>query len=112
MPDTGTDIAIQWSRDVPGGQFAHQLRFDPMQTGADPRGVAMAALARFVCHVMVDEVPERGLVELYESLKDLYQFYSEKADEPRAALPSTRQIHATVGRMLDRPGFQLEPDEE
>lgn len=111
-PGTGTCIAIHWSRNVPGGQLAHQLRFNPMQTSADPRGVLTAALARFVCHVLVDEVPERGLGELYESLNDMYQFYLEQPAQPQAALPSVRRIDATVGRRMERPDFQLESDED
>lgn len=110
-PGTGTCIAIHWSRSVPGWQFAHQLRFDPMQTSVDPRGVLTVALARFVCHMLVDEVPERGLGELYESLSGMYKFYVDQAEKPRAALPSVRRIDATVGRSMERPAFGLESDE-
>lgn len=83
-----------------------------MQTSADPRGVLTAALARFVCHVLVDEVPERGLGELYESLNDMYQFYLEQPAQPQRALPSVQRIDATVGRRMERPDFQLESDED
>lgn len=111
-PGTGTCIAIHWSRIAPGVQLAHQLRFDPMQTSVDPRRLWTAALARFVCHVLVDEVPERGLGELFESLNGVHRFYLEQPEKPRAALPPRRRIDATVGRRMERPAFGLESDED
>jgi len=107
---TGTCIALHWSRDIPGGEFAHQLRFYPVQTTVDPLEWCLA-VARVVCHVLVDEIPERGLSELYESLSSMHQFYLEQPERRPAALPSVRQIDATVGRTMERPRFQLESDE-
>jgi hypothetical protein len=81
-----------------------------MQATADPRQL-WSAVARVVCHVLVDEIPERGLSELYESLNGLYQFCLEQPEPQRAALPLVRQIQATVGRAMERPGFQLESED-
>jgi len=110
-PGTSAFMSLCWRRDVPGGQLAHQLRLFQTQTTVDPREFLWSAVARVVCHVLVDEIPERGLSELYESLNGMHLFYLEQPEQQRDALPLVRQSHATLGRAMERPGFQLESED-
>lgn len=77
---------------------------------ADPREL-WEAMTRMVCHVLVDEIPGRGLGELCESLGHMYEFYREHPQQ-QPALPSVRRLAATVGRRMERPDFYLESDED
>ncbi len=82
-----------------------------MQTSVDAWRVQTALLARVVCHILVDEIPERGLGELYESLTGIYEFHLEQPAQPRPALASVRRVDATLGPRVEPPPFQYDDEE-
>lgn len=65
-------------------------------------------LTRYVCHRVIDRIPEQGLQELSESLSDIWRFYAERAPVPPLALPlPTRKLAAKKGKTYQRPDFSL-----
>lgn len=68
------------------------------------------ALARAVCHVFVERMPERALPELAESMVRIFEFYREPPNV-QPALPSPgRALRGKAGRTYQRPPFDL-PEE-
>lgn len=67
-------------------------------------------MARFLCHVCVERIPDRGLAELFESLSGMQEFYSELPETP--TLPSAiTQLEPTVGEIQERPGLTFDSDD-
>lgn len=110
-PTQATDAEFYWTRKVGAGHFSHQVRFNAEGTSINPSEALEDALRRFVCHLIVDEVPEKGLGEMCDSLKNMYDFYI-LPDQPIRMLPAARQTAAVVGSQGVRPAFQFDSDEE
>lgn len=51
-------------------------------------------------------------LELYETLKDIYEFYLPLTDKKESLLPEPRQIKARRGTSSVRPEFPIVYDEE
>lgn len=109
-PSTGTNFALSWIRELPRARFSHRVGFDPTEMTASPLDLC-ATVARFVCHVLVDELPDRALPELFESLQGMQEFYLEGPNQP-ALLPVIRTLHAELGDVRERPRFQLDAEDE
>jgi len=64
---------------------------------------------RFACHMLLDRIPAQGLPELVDSLRGIYDFYSEPAapSVPLLASP-TEPVKVKIGRTYERPEFDLE----
>ena len=107
---TGEYLSFEWCRRYPSAYLAHHIQLIPPQTATVPSEWWSLA-ARFVCHVLVDEIPDRGLPELYESLGNIHEFYLAEP-ERTPLLPSVQRIDAAWGVTAERPSFQLEPETE
>lgn len=69
-------------------------------------------LLRFVCHILVEIIPSRGLSELYETLTDIHKFYLPQLEQESLLLSQPQQIKAEYGTRSVRPEFPLVYDEE
>ena len=70
------------------------------------------ALARFVCHILIEKIPSQGIPELYETLQDIHEFYLPQVEQENLLLPQPRQIEARWGTTSVRPEFPVVYDEE
>lgn len=92
----------------PAGWWTHDLTyyFDGTDaTAFDQR----AALQRIVCHALLDRVPDKGLEEVLESLKSVYDVYALPALPVKRAVATS--VSAQRGEIRARPGFTVDLDE-
>ena len=68
---------------------------------------------RLLCHCLVEQVPDRGLQEVHESLHGLRDYYSALIAQPLPpeALPHVRQLEASIGQRLEPSPFELDPED-
>src|SRR2546425_4843301 len=78
------------------------VRIDPMATSPNTQN-AQVAVARGICHLVVDRLPDTALSELLESLKTMFEFYG--APRQSVALPPARRVVSAkvIGRQERRP---------
>jgi hypothetical protein len=69
-------------------------------------------LIRLFCHILVERIPRHGIPELFETLMDIYEFYSTQIEQERALLPQPQQVRARRGTTAVRPEFPVIYDEE
>ncbi|HUY35279.1 MAG TPA: hypothetical protein VMV69_21220 [Pirellulales bacterium] len=82
----------------------HTMSFQ--QTAAEPEfPLPLAALQRFLCHVLVNQIPDEGLGEVCENLRDAWDFYKSRPPAP-ALLESVREEPARFAGTYERPVFQ------
>jgi hypothetical protein len=79
------------------------VMIDPLPTSPNTQNVQVA-LARGICHLFVDRLPEAALPEVVESLKMMFEFYAATR-RPVGALPEPRRVLAAkvTGRQERRP---------
>lgn len=81
----------------------------PQMTSGDLQPDIAAPVARAACHFVVDQLPNRSLPELAQTLMELYEFYTERL--PHAArLPLVTNVTSEVVRSEVRPPIFLSED--
>lgn len=68
------------------------------------------AIVRFACHILVDEIPNRGLGELKNSLYEMYRFYEHEPIAPVSPVPPL-QFAGTISGQSVWPNSGFESDE-
>ena len=63
-------------------------------------------LFRFLCHLLVDRIPDRGILDTCGSLQEFYEYY--RSDVPTAPQLEARGRAAQRGARFERPSFILE----
>ncbi len=94
-PDYGNDVVVH---------AAPETTYDVRIT---VEGYGASVVDRFVGCVMIGLMPERGLAEALDSLRDMLQFYSQ---EPTLKLPAPHKhnvVDATVVERRERPGITI-----
>ena len=97
-----------WGHFGPGVQVLHGIRFDPRQTSATPADF-QPILLRALCHLLVDQVPDLGLPDLCNSLREFWEFYNVPPNRA-PMLPVQRRVSARIEGRYERPEFHV--DEE
>ena len=96
-------ISVNWTQAVPGARFMHGV-FVP--TTAEVSSVPVPVLLRVLCHVIVNNIPDRGLPELFRCACDAYEFHAPQEWGSAALLPpSSRTVTARVRASYERPPF-------
>jgi hypothetical protein len=105
---TGTTYTVRWQRSDADFLASHAAAFRIGET----TNAYIQPLVRFICHVLVDQVPDRGLQELLESLTDIYEFYATLPEKKPLALPESEPIKARVTGSVIRPVYPVSEEEE
>jgi hypothetical protein len=106
-PNETTAVAFiqQW----PGAKTGHYLVID---TGAPTEGATQItlsnALERFVCGVLISQLPDRALPELRETLSDLYSHYAGPVPQLPATSRTYRKQAAKRGKTNRPPEIRIE----
>lgn len=100
------DSPLAGERPASGVRLVHEIRFHPDETVGGVQGPCYA-FARILCHLLVNQIPDRGIPELCESVLGMYHFYSTQGEQP-PLLPLTETITARRGRTYERPEFHLD----
>jgi hypothetical protein len=94
-----------WQDGSPGTRIRHAITFDLLETAGAPqypRSVVLRALG----HILLSQLPDRGVEEACESLMQMHDFYTSL--EPAMTLPAPSQtIKARLGATRVRPEFHV-----
>ena len=96
-------IAMHWTQAVPGARFSHGVFFP---TTAQAPAIPGPVLLRVLCHIIVNNIPDRGLPELFKCASEAYEFHAEETAQGAPMLPSSTQtMSAEVRATYERPSF-------
>ncbi len=64
---------------------------------------------RIVCHFLLSLIPGGGLAEVYDAIRDVYNYHVTTGPRVNASLelPVRGVISARVSRSYERPGFGI-----
>lgn len=70
-----------------------------------------AIITRWLCQFYVRYMPTRGLDELSETLRDMYEFYQELPEPEQIPLAQATTVKAKVTATIMRPDFCIDDTE-
>jgi hypothetical protein len=62
---------------------------------------------KFLCHLMIDFIPDEGIPDVCRSLHEFYEYY-KPAEASQVCLPKVRERMAIRGVHMIRPSFAIE----
>lgn len=71
---------------------------------------ANAYIARILCHMLVERIPDQGIPELCDSVKNIYAFYHERSKPSVPQVTYQDAIRARLGQVRTRPDFYVEEE--
>jgi hypothetical protein len=99
---------LVFDRSFTGGRIDHEVTFHLQETGAGVE-IPEALKQRIFCHILLNQIPDRGMAESFETLASICEFYT--APTHLLVTPRLEQaIPATLGRVYERPAFPLTED--
>lgn len=97
------EYIVNWTRPETGAQVAMSTRF--------PNAPEYSDLLRTICHQAIEMLPNTGLNELYTSLGEMIEFYSEENSIYYGkTLLSVTTLPARKGSTYERTPFQIDED--
>jgi hypothetical protein len=87
------------------GQVVHTVDFHLDETSGVVE-IPDALKARFACHLMLTQLPDRGLSEALGSLSQIYLFYRALA-VPQPVLPALERVQARYGETVTAPVYPI-----
>lgn len=104
QPGTAQFSSFEWKRELQCGTFLHKFTTD--RTRVDLEDVKPLVI-RTVCHVLLDEIPDKGLHEVWESLSNAREFYAQVPAAPAQLRSAEHGRAAASGTRHTRPVFSL-----
>lgn len=96
-------------RDVPGARIDHHISFHCQGTSG-VIDLPPSLVARIVCHVLLEHLPERGLSEALESLVQMIEFYNSLEQTPALPPPAAVSKPVKIVGKYTRPEFHVMED--
>lgn len=97
-----------WGRHVGGTQVVHGVRFP--QTFENLIDI-QPALLRVLCYLLVDQIPDRGLPDVCESLHEFQEFYLSPVETVQRLPEPEPELKLQLGPSQIRPEFGLDDEE-
>jgi hypothetical protein len=95
---------MHWNQQVPQGRLMYTLTFQ--QTAAEPElPLPIETWQRILCHAILNRIPDAGLQEVFENLRDAWEFYTLKPSAP-PLLETTYEGPARMGEVWEPPVYQ------
>lgn len=98
--DPTSGVRIGWLWRHPAGAYYHGFQFSPQET-TDRVADWKLILDRFLCHLLVDRLPDEGLAELKQQLVNAIEFYSYEC-APSLPPPVPERRTAQIVNRYDR----------
>jgi len=102
-PQGTTTYSISWNQCASEYPFAHNITF---VTDSKTPEVSKGQILRVLCHVLVDQIPPSGLVNVCEDIADSVKFF-QAPSRPAAYLPQTTILSGSI-KTEKPPDFLLE----
>jgi hypothetical protein len=90
----------------PTFRMFHGVKLEMPETEATEDEIRRIFL-RMLCHFIVDHIPDAGLPEACESLREFHGYYSG-IQFATPLLPQTMERRAVLGERMERPEVQIE----
>jgi hypothetical protein len=98
-------LSLGWTQSVPGALFRHGVI---VPTTGDIPTIPTDVILRIVCHILVNNMPDRGLPELFRCAADAYEFHAPEEWSYMNLLPGgTETVAAKVRAAYERPSFEV-----
>jgi hypothetical protein len=97
---------VSWENPIPGVGIRHVLSFHPQETAGEPVNITAASL-RLLCHLLLDQIPDEGLVEVQHSLVDQAKFYNLPRGTTKSLPAPSVAVPATIVDRYERPDFHF-----
>jgi len=99
-------VVLSFAREFPEGFVLHTVSLNSQQTGGEMMPVLpLAGWQRILSHVLVNQIPDEGLGEVCENLRNAWDFYRLRPSPP----PLPAVVHAQPAQLAgayERPVFQ------
>ncbi len=99
-----TTYSISWNQCASEYPFAHNITFE---TDSKTPEISKEQILRVLCHVLVDQIPASGLVEVCEDIVDSVKFFQARALSA-PLLPQATILSGKIKAEEPPPGFLLE----
>lgn len=106
--ETGETSILLWGHQFGGTQVVHGVRFQRHQTCEHAIDI-QPVLLRVLCHVLIDQIPDRGLTDVRESLHEFREFYRSPVETVQR-LPEP-ELRLRLRPSQIRPEFGLDDEE-
>jgi len=107
LPATGNTAYFAICGNWPGARTAHYLVLEsPSTQGASPLNL-MYVFQRFVCQVLVSQLPNEVLPELCESISEIYEYYVKPPATPSRYEPPPTKMPARRGKTNSPPELRI-----
>ena len=99
---------ISWSVQADGITLSHDAQFEGLiLNGRSEEYIPI--IRRVLCHFLLDQLPDEGLPEAYDSLGGMQDFYSEP--HPQSLPRLVEHVTAvSYGDSYERPEFRIAED--
>lgn len=98
-------MSLSWKQNVLGAEFTHAVT----PTGAPE--LSPQIVLRVLCHFLINQIPERGLPSLFDTLKDFHEFYMVPGIHLLPATPSsTENVPVHVQGTYSTQAFEIAED--
>jgi hypothetical protein len=98
-----------FERGFTGGRIGHEVTFHLQETGGAVE-IPESLKLRTYCHLLLNQIPDRGVGEAFETLARICEFYSTPTTHLLVTPTLEQAIPATIGIEYQRPAFPLTED--
>lgn len=96
--------ALAFEQPFPGGWSTQRFVWGT-STGPAPETI----MVRLIAHALLNMLPERGLLEAFESLTRMRTYYAAEESQPLPQL-ETKRIRPKLSGRVETPSFQIEAE--
>jgi hypothetical protein len=100
---------LVFERGFTGGSINHQVTFHLQETAAGVE-IPEALKRRIYCHILLNQMPDKGVAEAFEALAGICEYYTAPPTHLLVTSKLEQAIPATVGHVYERPPFRLAED--
>lgn len=108
--ETGRPSVFIWGSHVGETQVMHGVQFRLPQTSEDAADF-QPVLLRILCHVLVDQVSDRGLQDVCEALGESVEFYLPPVETIHRLPEPESEFKLRLGPSQVRPEFVIDDEE-
>lgn len=97
-------ISLRWGQTVQGAHFTHGV---VVPTTGDIPKIPADVVLRVICHILINNIPDKGLPELFRCAADVYEFHAPEEWSYAGLLSAGMQtLGAKVRAAYERPSFE------
>lgn len=108
LSELGSQTSSDWTKDAL--EIRRIIGVRPSQETGEELQEPVSTVARFLCHLLIERMPDRGLPELCQSMAEFFEFYSQ-APSSRLMLPGRQdRVQGVVREVRSTAPFRIPED--